>query len=280
MGIVNAVGNAFPPVFVFPRVRYKDSFINGSPSGSLGLASRNGWMVAELFIDVLKHILKHTQCTLTNPILLLMDNHCSHISIEAISYAKEHGIVVLSFPPHCSHRLQPLDVSVYNPFKGCLKTAMNNHMLSHPGKPISIYELPAICKIAFNQAFSMNNIQSGFAKAGIWPLNELIFSEDDYAAAYATDRPVQDACALEDPAENVGPKDIVVVDQQVLTPEMVRPFPKAQPRKNTFTNRTKVKSTVYTDTPVKRLMEEKQAQKKKPVAKSRKSTKVVPDPVS
>lgn len=294
VGIVNALGTALPPVFVFPRMRYKDSFINGAPTGSLGLASRNGWMVAQLFTDVLKHICKHTQCTIENPILLLIDNHVSHISIESISFAKENGIVVLSFPPHCSHRLQPLDVSVYNPFKSCLKVAMNNHMISNPAKPITIYELPAICRIAFNQAFSMNNIQSGFAKSGIWPLNEFVFTEADYAASYVTDRPDPNQVASENVAANEIPEtpadylaggesstteNVAASEnkdyQQLMTPEMVRPFPKAAARKKT-SNRPKIKSTIYTDTPVKQMREKKEAEKNKPKTKAAKPAKVVP----
>jgi hypothetical protein len=74
-------------------------------------------MMAENFEEFLKHFVKNVNCSLDNPALLLLDNHDSHISIAGIDYAKEHGIIMLSFPPHCSHKLQPLDRSVYDPFK-------------------------------------------------------------------------------------------------------------------------------------------------------------------
>lgn len=64
--------------------------------------------------------------TKENPILLLCDNHKSHISIEAIDYARENWIVYLTFPPHTSHKLQPLDVTVFGPFKAKLKVAFND----------------------------------------------------------------------------------------------------------------------------------------------------------
>ncbi|KAF2892562.1 hypothetical protein ILUMI_13609 [Ignelater luminosus] len=35
-GIVTATGAAFPPVHVFPRVNFKEHFLNGAPEGSLG----------------------------------------------------------------------------------------------------------------------------------------------------------------------------------------------------------------------------------------------------
>ena len=49
--------------------------------------------------------------------LLLLDNHQSHISLEVIKIAEENGLNILTFPPHCSHRLQPLDICLFGPFK-------------------------------------------------------------------------------------------------------------------------------------------------------------------
>ena len=46
---INAVGNVIPPVYVFPRVHFKDHMLNGAPSGSCGLAYHSGWMNFELF---------------------------------------------------------------------------------------------------------------------------------------------------------------------------------------------------------------------------------------
>lgn len=56
VGIINAAGGALPPVYVFPRIRYKDEFIKDGPSGCIGLLSKSGWIIGELFIDVLKHV--------------------------------------------------------------------------------------------------------------------------------------------------------------------------------------------------------------------------------
>ncbi|XP_039969680.1 uncharacterized protein LOC120781524 isoform X2 [Bactrocera tryoni] len=42
VGIVNASGNALPPVYVFPRIKYKEHFVNGSPNGCLGITDKSG----------------------------------------------------------------------------------------------------------------------------------------------------------------------------------------------------------------------------------------------
>lgn len=87
--------------------------MDGAPEGSLGMATRSGWINTTIFLEVLKHIQKKTLCSKDNPILLLVDNHESHVTIEAVDYARDNGIVYLSFPPHTTHRLQPLDVGVF-----------------------------------------------------------------------------------------------------------------------------------------------------------------------
>lgn len=123
VGIINGVGAMVPPVFVFPRIRNLTEYLSeGSPVGSIALGNKSGWMTVEIFPRVLEHIVNLTHCSAENKILLLLDNHESHVSVEAIRYCKSNWIVLLSFPSHASHRLQPLDAGVHAPFKAHLAT--------------------------------------------------------------------------------------------------------------------------------------------------------------
>ncbi|XP_041968550.1 jerky protein homolog-like [Aricia agestis] len=106
---VNAIGNVFPPFFVFPRARFQDHFVRDGPIGSSGAANPSGWMQDESFLNFLKHFQKHSKVSLSHKVLLVLDNHSSHVHINTLDYCKNNGIVLLSFPPHCSHKLQPLD---------------------------------------------------------------------------------------------------------------------------------------------------------------------------
>lgn len=47
------------------------------------------------------------------------------MSIEPISYAKNNDTVVLTFPPYCAHKLQPLNFALYRPFKPATKVFLN-----------------------------------------------------------------------------------------------------------------------------------------------------------
>jgi hypothetical protein len=48
--------------------------------------------------------------------VLLLDSHSSHHSPAFMKYAKENSIVVLGYPPHCTHALQDLDIVVMGKF--------------------------------------------------------------------------------------------------------------------------------------------------------------------
>ncbi|XP_076128435.1 uncharacterized protein LOC143109550 [Alosa pseudoharengus] len=111
---VNAAGNAIPPMFVFPRVKFKDCFMTGAPPGAKGTATRTGWMNEDIWPEFLDHLIQHTNCTPDRPMLLILDNLKAHISLKAIEMSKSNGIVLLTLPPHTSHRMQPLDVTVYH----------------------------------------------------------------------------------------------------------------------------------------------------------------------
>jgi hypothetical protein len=44
---------------------------------------------------------------------LFVDGHESHCSIEFLHYAINNKIIIISYPPHCMHALQGLDVTCF-----------------------------------------------------------------------------------------------------------------------------------------------------------------------
>lgn len=189
VGAMNAQGNSVPPFLVFPRVNFKDHMLLNAPPGTAGVAHKTGWMTAANFLKWMDHFITHTKCSNENPVLLIMDNHESHISIESIDKAKANGITLLTFPPHCSHKLQPLDRTVYGPLKKYYNAACNSWMLSNPGKPMTIYDVAGLLGEAFPRAFCPANIISGFKSTGIYPFDSNVFSDDDFMSSFVTNRP-------------------------------------------------------------------------------------------
>ncbi|XP_065665564.1 uncharacterized protein LOC136086990 [Hydra vulgaris] len=305
---VNAIGNSIPPFFIFPRVHFKGSMLNGGPPGCVGVANPSGWMNCAMFFEWMKHFIQNVKSSPANPVLLLLDNHESHVSIVCLDLAKKNGITMLSFPPHCSHKLQPLDRSVYGPLKRYYNTACDDWVVSNP-RPMIIYDIAAVVRKAYAQAFTLSNISAGFAVAGIEPFNPNIFSDNEFLASYVTDRPEpitanpspgiidpvsaivhapafnqslmsslssRPACSvlpiqpISDPVSQLSSVSINISHQASL--EKIRPFPKAGSRKF-IKGRKRQRTRILTDTPVRNELNRLQEMKKKSQSKKKKYEK-------
>ncbi|KAJ8977205.1 hypothetical protein NQ317_011216 [Molorchus minor] len=82
--------------------------------------------------------------------------------------------------PHCTHKMQPLDVGIYGPFKSRCKTAFNDYILSNPGKAITIYDIAQLTANPYLLSFTPLNITNAFRKCGIWAINSLVFNDSDF----------------------------------------------------------------------------------------------------
>lgn len=189
--IVSATGCALPPAMIFPRKKFQNHMLNGAPPGTLGLSQPTGWMTGEMFVEVIKHFIKITSSSKENPTLILLDNHESHLNPAVLNIAKDNGVTLLTIPPHTSHRLQALDVSVFGPFQNYYNSAADSWMHRHPGQTLTIYQVAEIMGIAFDKAMTPSNIKSGFKKTGIFPFDRNVFIEDDFFQSEVTNRELQ-----------------------------------------------------------------------------------------
>lgn len=109
---MNASGSYIPPMLIFPRKKMAEGLMKGAPTGAIGAVSDNGWTDCTLFIKWLKHFAATTKSSKSNPQLVILDGHHSHKTLAAVDFARENGITLLTLPPHCTHKLQPLDRTV------------------------------------------------------------------------------------------------------------------------------------------------------------------------
>lgn len=97
--------------------------MEGSPRGSIATFNKTAWMTKELFIILLKHFVNIIRPEISGHILLLLDGHCSHMSVETREFDVAN-IDILVFPHHTTHKLQPLDIRFMCP----LKTRLNREL--------------------------------------------------------------------------------------------------------------------------------------------------------
>ena len=106
--------------------------------------SDNGWMTKELFFEWFKLFVQ--MIPPLRPVLLVLDEHGSHITIEVIEYARLNEMHLLCLPSHTSHILQPLDVGVFKTF---FSNVCRQYMAKNPGCVITKDILAALVGDAF-----------------------------------------------------------------------------------------------------------------------------------
>ncbi|XP_065172534.1 uncharacterized protein [Atheta coriaria] len=180
---MSAAGRYIPPMFTFPRKRLTPLLQKDGPAGALYKCSDNGWINENLFLEWLVHFKQHAKPSALEPILQILDNHASHISLTIYEYWKVNHIHMLSMPPHTSHRMQPLDVSFFGPLKMAYKKECDSFLKSHLAEKIMPYDVASLARKAFINVASISKGESGFRASGIVPLNPEVFTEDDFMAA-------------------------------------------------------------------------------------------------
>ncbi|KAF2885383.1 hypothetical protein ILUMI_20781 [Ignelater luminosus] len=187
---LNATGQFIPPAIIFPRKRHNDLLYQGLPYGTLCLHNESGYMKSDTFVKFLEHFQKHCQSSVDKKVLLILDGHVTHQTVEAIEYCRSNGIIMLSFPPHCTHEMQPLDVAVFSPLMTYYNEELNLWLKANPGKIVTLYNVGPLFGKAYRRAATLNNGLSGFEKTGIFPYNPNILPDWKFKPSCTTDRPM------------------------------------------------------------------------------------------
>lgn len=191
---MSASGHYLPPFVIFPRTRMHDGLKHGAPSGTKFGCNPSGYMTAEMFNTYFDHFLEQAHASETDPILLLLDGHSSHTKNLAVTEkARKYNVTILSLPPHCSNKLQPLDVSFMAPFKTFYSNAAEVYLRSNPGHVIGQYNIMQLMKTAFEKAATMSTAVNGFKKCGLWPCDRTVFNESSFAPSLVTDQELENA---------------------------------------------------------------------------------------
>ena len=121
--VIECIGHKIPlPMVIFKgKSHIQDWFchLQQIPQDWAFRVSQNGWTNQDIALDWLQQCFEpHTWPTDTNQkCRLLLDGHTSHTSLALTEFAEKNHIVLLCFPAHATHLLQPLDVSIFGPLK-------------------------------------------------------------------------------------------------------------------------------------------------------------------
>ncbi|XP_076805070.1 uncharacterized protein LOC143448972 [Clavelina lepadiformis] len=151
----------------------------------------------DIFLEWIKYFIQDAKPSQEERVLLILDGHKSHThNIEALELASKSGVIMLSLPPHSSHRMQPLDLTFFETTEDLLYyyQQIEQWLRANHGRAVSAFQICRLFGLAYGKAANVSCAVNGFRKAGIYPVNMLVFNDSDFAAADVTDQP--------DPAEN------------------------------------------------------------------------------
>ncbi|CAG7678555.1 unnamed protein product, partial [Allacma fusca] len=175
----------YTALFVFPQSAKFDR-IRSFPAGSIFEKSKRGWSTSQTFLVWLKHFRTHAAAERGTKVLLLLDNHSSHVCYDAVMYAAKNNIEMLTIPPHCTHKLQPLDISFFGPLKSKYGAALTEWLAANQGRIALNEDLTEIIKTPFEMSCTAAIAINGFRKTGLW-LNtadgpdRFVFSEAEFS---------------------------------------------------------------------------------------------------
>ena len=88
-----------------------------------------------------------------------MDGHVSHLTLPLSEFCKEKDIILISFLPHATHILQPMDVAFFAPLKEAWKTAISKWRMNNCGNKLSRAEFaPLLEKVLSSECRNSKTI--------------------------------------------------------------------------------------------------------------------------
>lgn len=172
---------ALPPAIIFAAAtnNHQDTWyedLDTPEAVAHFITSPTGWTNDEIGYEWLTKIFeRHTKNKLRKENeyrLLFVDGHSSHLNLRFIEYCDENRILLMAYPPHSTHRLQPLDVSLFNPLANFYSQNLNTWLYNSRGIcSMSKRHFWCLFEPAFHRAFTRRNIESAWKKTGLHPLN-------------------------------------------------------------------------------------------------------------
>ncbi|XP_071500310.1 uncharacterized protein [Diadema antillarum] len=173
---ISADGKFLPPTLIFPGQRFRDNPLEGGPEHTFLGRSKNGRMDGEIFHEFIEKsfvpfLNRHS---VHRPVLLLVDGHRSHLTLEVADLCHKHKIILYCLPAKARHILQPCDLTIYGPLKLAWEKAERDYMLAHLGEVVQKFTFARVFRPAWEEVSSNPQLpMSGFEEAGIFPFTKV-----------------------------------------------------------------------------------------------------------
>jgi hypothetical protein len=171
LACMNAMGQFMNPMILFPGQRIRDVDVEEYQE-AFYQCTETGWMTAHVFRQFLELFDTFvSEKSITRPVLLFVDGHSSHISLESSEFCAQRNIILYCLHPHTSHITQPCDVGFFGPLKSGWHAHLRDWQMAHLGEPLTKKQFPGLLKNIWSHRATFQNAASAFKSCGLFPLD-------------------------------------------------------------------------------------------------------------
>jgi hypothetical protein len=232
---INAIGDYMPPFIIMKGKVPEPARQNLEAAGMSVCSTKSGYIDSDVFLVFLQHFEARRVHIPGNKCVLFFDGHSSHLTVAALDFCEANGIELVCLPPHCSHRLQPLDTHVNKPLKCLWSKAIGDYLKANDRIVISKEEFGALFPPVFLELSGRRGLAvEGFAHCGLYPIKNTVkkeeysisksfsFSEPDDASTPNEAGPSnQTQPAVPSPTESSKPTQSPTLQRLAKTPQKV-----------------------------------------------------------
>ncbi|KAG9190745.1 hypothetical protein G6011_08833 [Alternaria panax] len=175
LACVCASGEALPPALIYQgtsgiQTSWVDDVMAQQHQVFIG-NSPTGWTNNELGLTWLQQVFnRYTKAKAgRSRRLLIVDGHGSHLTSEFLEFCDSQRILLMVFPPHSTHTLQPLDVVLFSPLSRYYTKELNNHLQRTQG--ITKRDFFNNFWPAWTSTMRPELIMKSFQATGVWPMD-------------------------------------------------------------------------------------------------------------
>ena len=130
-------------------------------------------MNSNIFIKWLDNFSSNMRSHVKRPIALVYDGYCRHYNTDILEKLIELRIISALLSSNCTHLIQPLEISVFKPFKTELKHQIEKFVIENACTSFTKKDDITIASIGFEKVIinKPENIVAGFQAGGIWPVS-------------------------------------------------------------------------------------------------------------
>uniref|UniRef100_A0A1B0DCC6 DDE-1 domain-containing protein n=1 Tax=Phlebotomus papatasi TaxID=29031 RepID=A0A1B0DCC6_PHLPP len=161
---ISAKGEMIPLLIVYDYERMPSKVMENIPYGWGVGRNKGGWMNGPNFYEWTANIFYNWLVVkgIELPVILYLDGHTSHRTMELSLFYKSKGIELILLPPHATHLIQPLDTSFFAPMKEYWRKVVSDNRLMNPQKRVAVENLAHLLRTAMDLINPISIAKNGF----------------------------------------------------------------------------------------------------------------------